>query len=186
MVTVPAIVWRGGSVLRALTIGVGFGAALGALAWIDSGLFLGFVVAFVLGGAIYGVLMSRRMARYWPDSFRLPGAERVALVRAARHGEMSSNPSWAAPTISYSEGLHAAVVKLPVQWLVWLIVLVFAGSAAYDAVQGSIGNGIASFVYLAAVVVELFWWPKREAQLLANCDRAADHARGVLDRSAAG
>jgi hypothetical protein len=43
-------------------------------------------------------------------------------------------------------------------------------------VYGSWGNAIASGIYLALLAIEVFWWPKRQAQLLANADRAADVA----------
>ena len=32
-------------------------------------------------------------------------------------------------------------------------------------------------VYLALLVIELFWWPKRQAQQLFNAERAAETAR---------
>lgn len=41
MVTVPAFVWQGGFIRRALVIGGAVGLFLGALAWLDSGFLLG-------------------------------------------------------------------------------------------------------------------------------------------------
>ena len=46
----------------------------------------------------------------------------------------------------------------------------------WDAVAGSWGNAIASAIYLVLLGIELFWWPKRRDQLLANADHAADIA----------
>jgi hypothetical protein len=34
-----------------------------------------------------------------------------------------------------------------------------------------------SVIYFVALLIELFWWPKRREQLLANADRAAEMAR---------
>ena len=39
------------------------------------------------------------------------------------------------------------------------------------------GNAIASAIYLVLLLLELFWWPKWQQQLLANADRAAEMAR---------
>jgi hypothetical protein len=36
---------------------------------------------------------------------------------------------------------------------------------------------VASCIYLALLGIELFWWPKRQEQLLSNADRAAEMAR---------
>jgi hypothetical protein len=44
-------------------------------------------------------------------------------------------------------------------------------------VYGSTRDAVASCVYLALLVIELFWWPKRQAQLLSNAERAAETAR---------
>jgi hypothetical protein len=41
-------------------------------------------------------------------------------------------------------------------------------------VFGSWGNATASTIYLVLLLLELFWWPKRQQQLLVNADRAAE------------
>ncbi len=73
---------------RALTIGGSVGGlCLGVLAWLDSGgLPVVGAVVFAVAGGIYGLWMSRRMARFWPESARLTGAQRMTVVRAARCG----------------------------------------------------------------------------------------------------
>ncbi|MBJ8345496.1 hypothetical protein [Antrihabitans sp. YC2-6] len=180
MVTLPAFVWRGGFVRRAATIGIGFGGALGALAWLDSGMLLSGAIVFVVSGSCYGIWMARRMARYWPESTQLPDAERVALVKSARRGESLTDPRLASAVIAYCGGIRAAVeTSRMFRWVLWFVLVVAMGVAVYDAVLGSVGNGIASAVYLAALVVEIFWWPKREAELVANCDRAAESAKQI-------
>jgi hypothetical protein len=40
-------------------------------------------------------------------------------------------------------------------------------------VVGSWGNAAASVIYLVIILLEVFWWPGREAPLLTNADRAA-------------
>ena len=56
------------------------------------------------------------------------------------------------------------------------------GTAAWDAVFGSWGNAAASAIYLVLLSIELFWWPKRREQLLANADRAAEIAQQFSER----
>src|ERR1700754_2447071 len=117
MVTVPAFVWRGGFLRRALTIGVAVGLFLAALAWIDSGLLLGGVITFVVTGVLYGILMARRMARYWPGAKQLSGEERVAVVGAVRRGERIGDTRLTQAVIDYSQGLHAAAEAAPTLWV---------------------------------------------------------------------
>ncbi|HYP91834.1 MAG TPA: hypothetical protein VER34_01315, partial [Mycobacterium sp.] len=87
MVTVPAFVWRGGFLRRALIIGGAVGVSLAALAWIDSGILLAGVMVLVIVGLFYGIWMPRRMARYWPGAKQLDGDDRVTVARTARRGE---------------------------------------------------------------------------------------------------
>jgi hypothetical protein len=178
MVTVPAVAWRGGFLRRGLTVGVPVGIVLGALAWIDSGILLGGVMAAVVTGLIYGISMPRRMNRYWPDARVLSGDDRVTVVRAARRGERIGDARLAQPVVDYSQGLHeAAEAARPFRWLMPLVLVVAVAAAAYDAVFGSWGNVVVSVIYFVAFLVELFWWPKRRDQLLENVDRATEMAR---------
>jgi hypothetical protein len=182
VVTVPALVWRGGSFRRALTVGAGLGIGLGALAWIDSGFLLGGVITLAITGVFYGIWMHRRMARYWPGAKDLTGEERVTVARTARRGGRIDDARLAPAVIDYSSGMRAAAEQArPFRWLVPLVLVVAVGTAVWDAVFGSWGNAVASGIYLALLLLELFWWPKRRAQLLANADRAADMARGITD-----
>ncbi|MCW2564995.1 MAG: hypothetical protein JWQ31_3555 [Mycobacterium sp.] len=177
MVTVPAFVWRGGFLRRALTVGGAVGIALGAMAWLDSGFLLSGVIVLVVVGAFYGIWMARRMARYWPAAKQLSGDERVTVARTARRGERIGDARLAQAIVDYSSGLHAAAERArPFRWLIPIVLVVSVGTAAWDAVYGSWGNAIASGIYLLLLAIEVFWWPKRQAQLLANADRAADVA----------
>jgi hypothetical protein len=178
VVTVPAFVWRGGSFRRALTVGGALGIGLGALAWIDSGILLGGVITLVITGVIYGIWMHRRMARYWPGAKQLTGEDRVTVVRTARRGERIGDARLAQGVIDYCFGMRAAAEQgRPFRWLVPLVLVVAVGTAVWDAVFGSWGNAMASCIYLVLLLIELFWWPKRRDELLANADAAAEMAR---------
>ena len=178
MVTVPAFVWRGGRVHRALTVGFGVAVPLAALAWLDSGMWLSAVLVLVILAIFCGIFMPRRMARYWPGAEKLSGEERVTVVRAARHGERIGDARLAQSVIDYVDGLHAAAENArPFRWVVPIVLVVGIATAAWDAVFGSWGNAIASAIYLVLLLFELFWWPKRQKQLLANADHAAEMAR---------
>jgi hypothetical protein len=181
MVTVPAFVWRYGFVRRALIIGCAVGLGLGALAWIDSGFLLAGVIVFVILSTFYGIWMGRRMARYWPGATQLSGAERVTVVRTARSGGRIGEPRLAQAVIDYSSGMRAAAEKArPFRWLLIFILVVAVGTALWDAVFGSWGNAVASGVYLVLLLIELFWWPNRQKQLLVNADRAAEMAGATI------
>jgi O-antigen/teichoic acid export membrane protein len=164
-------------------VGGAVGIALGAMSWLDSGFLLSGVVVLVVVGAFYGIWMARRMARYWPGAKRLSGDERVTVVRAARRGERIDNARLAQAVVDYSSGMHAAAERArPFRWLLPLVLVVSLGTAVWDAVYGSWGNAAASAIYLALLLIELFWWPKRRDELLANGDRAADIAQHLSAR----
>jgi hypothetical protein len=177
VVTVPAFAWRGGRVGRALTVGFGAGVPLAALAWLDSGMWLSAILVLVILVIFYGIWMTRRMARYWPGAENLSGEERVTVVRTARRGERIGDVRLAESVIDYGRGLHAAAENArPFRWLVPIVLVVGIATAAWDAVFGTWGNAIASAIYLVMLAVEMFWWPKRQQQLLANVDRSAEMA----------
>ena len=176
----PAFVWRGGSFRRALTVGGAVGIGVAALAWIDSGLLLPAVIVLVFTGLFYGVWMHRRMARYWPGARDLSGAERVTVARTARRGERVQDAGLAQAVIDYSRGMRAAVDKgRPFRWVVPLVLVVGVGTTIWDGLFGTWGNAVASGIYLVLLLLELFWWPKRRDQILANADRAAEMAAAM-------
>ena len=180
MVAVPAAVWRTGSVGRALTTGGCVGVFLGGLALLDSGNPLAAAIVLVIVGPGYGIWTARRMARYWPGATGLTGAERVAVVRAARRGEVVGDSRLARSVLDYSRGMQAAAEEgRPYRRLLWFVLAVAAGLALWDTAYGSTRDAVASSVYLALLAIELFWWPKRQAQLLSNADRAAETARRI-------
>ena len=159
-------------------MGNAVGIGLGAMAWLDSGFLLSGVIVLVVVGAFYGIWMARRMARYWPGAKQLSGDERVTVVRAARRGERIDDARLAKAVIDYSSGMHAAAeTARPFRWLLIVVLVVAVGTAVWDAVFGSWGNAIASGIYLVLLAIEVLWWPKRQAQLLTNVDRAAEAAQ---------
>jgi hypothetical protein len=154
------------------------------MAWLDSGFLVSGVIVFVIIGVFYGIWMPRRMARYWPGAKQLGGDERVTVVRTARRGERIGDARLAQAVLDYSSGLHEAAEKArPFRWLLIVVLVAAVGTAAWDAVYGSWGNAAASAVYLVLLFIEMFWWPKRQAQLLTNADRAADIAAHILQKS---
>lgn len=169
VVTVPAFVWRGGFGWRALLIGGCVGLCLGVLAWLDSGFLLSAVIVTVVVGTFYGIWMARRMNRYWPGSRELTGRQRVAVVRAVRRGVDLGDTRLAGPEVDYARGLCAAAEEArPLRWVLVIALVVALGAAVWDAFFGSWGNAVASVIYLVALLVELFWWPRRQSQLLAH------------------
>jgi len=177
MVTVPALVWRFGPFLRGVILGVAAGTFLGALAWLDSGLLAIGLIVFAILCVFYGVLMSRRMARHWPAAKQLTGPQREQVARAAREGRHIDDPALAPALTDYRNGLHkAAEENRLLRWLIWFVLIVAIATAAWDAAFGSWGNAIVSVFYLVLFSLEVFWWPKRQRQLLANADRAVEMA----------
>ena len=165
-----------------MTLAVAIGLFLGVLAWIDSGLLLGGIITFVITSVVYGILMHRRMARYWPGAKQLTDDERVTVVRTARSGDRIGEPRLAQPVIDYSRGFHdAAETGRLVRLFLIFILAVAVGTAAWDAVFGSWGNAVASAIYLVLLLFELFWWPKRLQQLRTNTDRAAALAADIVE-----
>src|ERR1700712_4029487 len=138
MVTLPAIAWHGGSVRRGATIGVCPGLFLGALAVLDSETLIAGLVVFVVMGVASGLVMARRMARYWPGADTLSGAARVEVVNAVRHGERIADPALAPAVIDYGRGLHAAADDIRGwRWVIVFALVVAIAMSLWDAVSGS-------------------------------------------------
>jgi hypothetical protein len=155
------------------------------MAWLDSGFLLSGVIVLVIVGVVYGTSMARRMPRYWPGAKQLGGDDRVFVVRTARRGERVGDARLAQAVVDYRSGLRAAAENARRwRWLLVCVLVVAVGTAVWDAVFGSWGNAVASGIYLVLLFLELFWWPKRQQQLLTNADRAADIAQHVLEKQA--
>ena len=177
MLAVPAPVWRWGTVGRAVILGVGSGLCLGALAWLDAGAVVAAAAAMIAGGGVLGTVTARRMGHSWPEATALDAGDRVAVARAVRHGDPITDPHLAAPALGYARGLHAAAQTHPRwRWIFAGILVVALATALWDALYGSRGSAVASALYLVALLAEVFWWPRRRAQLLDRADRAV---RGI-------
>lgn len=177
MVTVPAFVWRYDAVLRGVILGLTVAGVLGSLAWIDSGFFYVGAIAFTALFVFYGGWMSRRMSRYWPSAAQLSGSEREQVARAARSGVAIDDPRLIPALTEYRDGLRmAAEDARPLRWVLWFVLVVSIATALFDGIFGSWGNLIVSVIYLVMLIAEVFWWPKRQNQLLTNADRAVELA----------
>lgn len=173
MLAVPASVWRWGTVARAVILGVGAGLCLGGLAWLDSGAILPAAAAMIAGGVLFGTVTARRMAHLWPEAARLTAGDRVTVARAVRDGDPIADPRLGGPALGYVRGLHAAAQTHPRwRWILPGILVVALATALWDAVYGSRGSAVASALYLAALIAEVFWWPRRRAQLLNRADHS--------------
>jgi hypothetical protein len=178
VVVVPAWVWRGGPSLRAATLGLVAGIFLSALSYADSGLLLSSLVVLLILTPFYGILMARRMRRFWPGAEELTGADRVAVARAARRGESIGDARLAPAVIEYSDGLRAAYEQArPHRWVIWVVVAAALIAAVVDCFTSPIRSAVASWLFVALLAVELWWWPKEQARLVANAERAAESAR---------
>ncbi|WP_431232317.1 hypothetical protein ACQ856_23055 [Mycolicibacterium psychrotolerans] len=184
MLTVPAFVWRGGAVMRAVMVGVGTGVVIGLLAWLDSGLWFAAVAAAAFVTVVYGIWLGLRMVKYWPGARALTGEQRVRVAGVTRWGGRIGDPALAQPVVDYADGLHAsAETGRPFRWVLPVILVVAIGIAGWDAMFGSTRDVVASCVYLVLLGFELFWWPGRRDQLLTNADRARERAVALIERT---
>ena len=177
MLAVPAPVWRWGTVGRAVILGVGSGLCLGGVAWLDSGAVVPAAAAMIAGGGVFGTVTARRMGHFWPEAAGCAARDRVTVARAVRRGDPIADRRLAAPALGYARGLHAAARTHPRwRWILPGILVVALVTALWDARYGSRGSAVASALYLAALLAEMSWWPRRRAQLL---DRADHSVRGI-------
>ena len=181
MVGIPAWVWRFGLVVRALIAGASVGIAVGLLAFFGSNVVPAGLAAFVAVSLLYGAVMGRRMAKLWPGAKSLSGADRVAVVRATRSGRDIGDARLASAVIEYSRALHQAAERFRLWW--WLIAVlgvVALATAIADTIFSPVGEAVVSWLYFAFFPVEAFWWPRRQAHILANAKRADESARRLL------
>lgn len=156
-----------------MRVGVPVGIFLAAFVFLESGLLVGALVAFVVLSAFYGVVMSRRMSRFWPAANELSADDRVALVRAARRGQDIPDARLAPAVVEYAEGLREARAQTrKYRWVAWLGAAAFLALAVVDCFLGPPRVTLVSWLFVAFFAIELFWWPKRQDQLLANAERA--------------
>jgi hypothetical protein len=181
VVVIPAWVWRGGPVFRAVGVGLAVGVFFGALGFAESGSVATLVALVALGPFVFGIPMARRMARFWPGAKMLGGEDRVAVVRATRRGHNIGETSLAHAVIDYGSGLRDAHDHARrYRWVVPFVGALSLILALSDSFFGSIRLALVSWLWVAIIIVELSWWPGKRADLLFNAGRAETLARQVL------
>jgi hypothetical protein len=181
VVALPAWVWRFGPFVRALIVGPAVGLVIGLLALFGTNSVLAGLVVLAVVTVVYGAIMARRVAKYWPGAKNFSAADRVTVVRAARSGRDIRDPRLAPGVIEYSRALHNAAERSRLYW--WVIVLlgvVALGTAVADTIFAPIREAVVSWLYFAFFPVELLWWPRRAARLIANAERAEESAGQLL------
>ena len=173
--------WRGGSVFTAFTAGLPVGLFFGAFGFVESGSMAALIALVVLSPVVFGIPMARRMARFWPGAKKLHGTERAAVVRASRRGESIRDSRLAQAVIDYSSGLHAAREQARrYRWVVPAVAAVSLILAITDSFFGPIRLALVSWLWVAFVLVESWWWPRKEASLLSIAGRAETLARQTV------
>jgi hypothetical protein len=181
VVVIPAWVWRGGAVFRAVSVGLAVGVFFGALGFAESGSVAALIALVALGPIVFGIPTARRMARFWPGAKMLSGEDRVAVVRATRRGHTIGETSRAHAVIEYSSGLREAHDHARrYRWVVPFVAPLSLILALTDSFFGSIRLALVSWLWVAIIAVELLWWPGKRADLLSNAGRAETLARQVL------
>ncbi|WP_156688252.1 hypothetical protein [Mycobacterium sp. Marseille-P9652] len=185
MLLVPAWVWRGGPIYRAVCAGVPSGVFVAALVFAESGVPLGALVAFVVMGIFTGIATARRMGTAWPSASGLRPGQRVAVSSAVRRGRGIADATLAPAAIEYARALlDAGEQARRREWVLWVggaAMLVFA---VIDSVWGTFRLAAVSWLVVALFAVEILWWPRARNRLLANAHRtraSAAGARGPVD-----
>jgi hypothetical protein len=180
MVAIPAWVWRFGPFVRALIAGFAVGVVVALLALLGSNLVLAAVVALVVATPLYGVIMARRMAKFWPGAKSLKGSDRVVVAGAVRSGRDIDDPHLAPAVIEYSRGLCDAAERRLWWRLIVVLGVVALGVAIFDTIFEPVREAVVSWLYFLFFPIEAWWWPRRQARLLANAERAEESATQLL------
>jgi hypothetical protein len=183
MVALPAWAWRFGRIVAALIAGFALGVFVGLLAWIGSDSAVPALAALMVVTVVHAAFMALWMSKYWPGARALSGPERVAVVRAARSGHDIGDASLAPGVIEYSRALHAAARRSRLwRWLIVALGVVALGTAIADTIYSPVREAVLSWLYFAFFPIEAWWWPRRQATLLINADRAQASAVELLAR----
>jgi hypothetical protein len=181
VVVIPAWVWRGGPVFRIVFVGLAVGVFFGALGFAESGSVAALVALVALGPFVFGIPTARRMARFWPGAKMLSGEDRVAVVWATRRGHNVDETSRAHAVIEYGSGLREAHDQARrYRWVVPFVAALSLMLALTDSFFGAIRLALVSWLWVAIIIVELWWWPRKRGALLSNAGRAETLARQVL------
>ncbi len=182
VILVPGWLWQRGAVSRAVAVGLAAGVFFGAFVLVESGSWAGAAVVFVVLSLFCGIRTARRMDRIWPAAKDMPYADRVAVVRATRHGEAVDDPRLAPSVVAYADGLHRAAeddrLHRP---LVLLVTALAVALAVYDTLTGETGETVVSWLVVVLLLADLMWWPRRRERLLARAGRAEASALRMTD-----
>ncbi|KUM95990.1 hypothetical protein AQI88_14125 [Streptomyces cellostaticus] len=166
-----------------MSIGLLAGVLFGAFVLAESGSWVGAVAALLVLGPFYGIRAARRMGRAWPGARDLAPADRTAVVRATRRGEDIGDARLAPAVIDYCDGLRKAREQ---DRLFPLVVLLLTGLAValavIDTLSGSTRQAWVSWLFVLFFLVELTWWPRKQAQLMSHAERAERSARRALQQ----
>ncbi len=172
MLLIPAWVWRGGFVHRAVCAGVPAGIFLAALAFAESGVMLGAVAVFVVVSVFNGIMMARRMGKAWPAATDLSPDDRVVVSSAVRRGRRIDEPALAPAAMEYVGALRDARRQARRwRWLVWLAAAAMLVLAAIDSLFSTPRVAAVSWLIVALFAVEILWWPRIQDRLVANAER---------------
>ncbi|OBA83394.1 hypothetical protein A9W99_07930 [Mycobacterium sp. 1164966.3] len=178
MLLIPAWVWRGGPVYRAVCVGVPVGIFLAALVFAESGVLVGALVAFVVIGVFNGIVVSRRMSKAWPAANELTPTERVVVSAAVRRGERIDDTRLAPAALAYVGALRdAREQSRRVQWVFWLCAAVVLALAVFDTFAANTRLAVVSWVFVVFMAIEILWWPRIQDRLLANAERTEQSAQ---------
>jgi hypothetical protein len=181
VVAIPAWVWRGGAVFRAVVVGLVLGIFFGTLGLAESGSVAALPAVAALGPVIFGIPTARRMARFWPGAKTVSSADRIAVVRAARRGRNIGETRLSHAVIEYADGLREAHEEARrYRWVLPLVAALSLILALTDSFSGSIRLALVSWLWVAFIVAQLLWWPRKQAVVLSNADRAETLARQAL------
>jgi hypothetical protein len=165
-------------------VGLAVGIFFGAIAFAESGSVAALVAPIVFGPLIFGIPVARRMAKFWPSAASLRGADRVAVVRAARSGHNIGKAQLAQAVIDYAIGLREAHHQAGgYRWVMPVVAALSLVLALTDSFFGSTRLALVSWLWVALLVVEMLWWPGKRDRLLSNAERAETLARQVLTGS---
>lgn len=181
MLLIPAWVWRGGPLFRAVCLGIPAGVFVAALAFAESGVLISAPVVFVVISVFNGVMMARRMGKSWPAATDLSPDERVAVSSAVRRGHHLAKARLAPAAVEYAGALRDAGRQARRwQWLVWLGGAAVLVLAAIDSVFATPRVATVSWLMVVLFAVEIFWWPRVRDRLLANAERTHEAACRAL------
>ncbi len=94
---------------------------------------------------------------------------------------MINEPHLAHAVIEYGSGLRQAQEQTRrYRWVIPLVAILSLILAVTDSFLGSIRLALVSWLWVAIVVAELVWWPRKQVDLLSNAERAEMLARQAL------